>query len=222
MSRGKQLTAQDRQDIARSQDSVQDLAERYGCGISTIYRAKGRKTHRKAAAGISWKYSQEQIELAMSQYALDHGNAKRACENLRETLPELTASTLVGWINSEPQRYEKIRTEVVPTIHGRIANHHEDIAVKAAAATESYVERALAVMGDIAPRDMPGAARNLATVLAITTDKAALLRGKPTVIEERRDVGEILSALERMGVTVKSPVLEDTVEGTIVETLEGG
>lgn len=70
---------------------------------------------------------------------------------------------------------------------------------KAGDTTARLMERVENESADIPARDLPGAIRNVATAAAISTDKALLLRGRPTQIVERGDAMTLLRKLSASG-----------------------
>jgi len=150
------------------------------------------------------------------EVALCGGNARRASRELEEKGLKIPRTTLQKWSQSQHvERYTELRREVMPRIHDRMARESEDLAIEYGEAERKTLERYLQVVPELKPAEAAGAARNMATSRGIATDKALLLRGRPSEITEHRNVGEIIRALKAKGATVTLPtggVLEGSAE----------
>jgi hypothetical protein len=75
----------------------------------------------------------------------------------------------------------------------------EDLALVITELERDTTERMKAELPHIPARDLPGALRNLTTSKALQYDKVANpIRGRPSVVVERRDVSELWKRLERL------------------------
>ena len=124
---------------------------------------------------------------------------------------KVARTTLRKWAtSSHVERYEKIRREVIPQIHDRMAQESEDLAGEYAVVERKVLERVEEELPNLKAGEAAGAARNLATSRAISADKALLLRGRPTEITEHRNPDELLRKLASSSVV-------DVVDGTATE-----
>jgi hypothetical protein len=124
---------------------------------------------------------------------------------------------------TQVERYLRLRAELVPRIHAKIAQECEDSAELAG----QLERRMLAKLGEdfekLPPRDQPGAIRNVATVKVINVDNAALLRGQPAeIVEHRRDVGELWAEFAAMFPSVVNGTAEEITEAEIVIGADAG
>lgn len=159
----------------------------------------------KALAGHArgGSYSEEETERGLLAVALAAGNTRRAARQLKAQGYPIPRGTLSKWITStHPERYEHVRRAVLPRIREALAIEAEDLAREYAEAERLTLEKFRAELPNLRPHEAASALRNLATSRGISTDKANVLRERPAQITERRDVGELLAALARMGVRV--------------------
>lgn len=136
-------------------------------------------------------YNEEELERGLVELALAAGNSRLASRTTG-----IPPKTLENWARTiHPERYERIQADIVPRLHARIAANAERNALDAMEAQQLALEitRRQLANGDI--KDASGATRNLATTAGIMTDKAALLRGRPTAIIEQRSPDEILNSM---------------------------
>jgi hypothetical protein len=89
---------------------------------------------------------------------------------------------------------------VLPRIHAKLAAEAEDPAREYALAERATLERCYKELPKLGAHEAAGAARNLATSRGISTDKANLLRSRPTAIVEHRSAEEILRKWAALGV----------------------
>lgn len=167
------------------------------------------------------KYTPEEIERGLAELAICGGNTRRASRQLRPAGLKVPASTLQSWMERyHTQRYERLRTELVPRIHAKIAQECEDLAQREAEMANQVLERMEKRLPEIPTRELPGALRNLDVGKGVNVDKALGMRGRPTVIVERRDISEHLLVLKELGVLKSTDLPGFDVEGTAVEEEE--
>jgi hypothetical protein len=169
-------------------------------------------------------YTEEQIDRALTEVALCGGNTHHAARNLKAAGMPVPRRTLRTWVErTQVERYLRLRAELVPRIHAKIAQECEDSAELAG----QLERRMLAKLGEdfekLPPRDQPGAIRNVATVKGINVDKAALLRGQPTeIVEHRRDVGELWAEFAAMFPSVVNGTAEEITDAGLVHGADSG
>lgn len=164
---------------------------------------------------VKRSYTEEEQERGLLELALCAGNVRLASK--KTGIPHQTLENWKSHTNTE--RYERIQADIVPRLHARLAAEAERNALDAMDAQQLAlaVTRQQLANGDI--KDASGATRNLATTAGIMTDKAALLRGRPTAIIEQRSPDEILNSmaakLQRLtGQAIDAHVVEESDEIT--------
>jgi hypothetical protein len=160
------------------------------------------------------RYSQEEIDVALSVLAFHCGNARKASEALEAQGRRVPESTLKLWRSDlYADRYRQIEEEELPRRYGRTAERFESIVESATGLEEALLEKQARELDDLPTRDVPGALRNVATAKAINVDKSLLLRGRPTEITATADVTELLKGLsQRYGgvVSVAAELVDET------------
>jgi len=153
-------------------------------------------------------YTEEEIERGLVAVALAAGNTRLAARQLKAQGVSIPRGTLQTWTaRVYAERYEFVRRAVLPRIREAMAVETEDLARAYAEAERLTLEKFREELPNLRAHEAASALRNLATGRGISTDKANVLRDRPAQITEHRDVGEILSALRRLGVHVEPPGL---------------
>ena len=157
------------------------------------------------------KYSPEEIERGLYALARVNGNTQRASRELKEQGQGIPESTLRLWkAKTHADRYARIREEVIPTIYQRHADKfHELVAIESNIA-EQIARELESKIDQLDPRDLATALRNLEVSKSLNFDKASIADGRPTVITEKRDLGDIVRALKAKGIEVE--VIEGEAE----------
>jgi hypothetical protein len=156
-----------------------------------------------AGKRLAPRFSEEEIDLGLATVALFSGNTRRASAALKEHGLKVSQATLYKWkAHRYVERYDEIYKRGLPLRDARTAQRFEEITEAAADATQRLIDRTDQALheNEIPARDLPGAARNMATAAAISVDKALLMRGRPTQIVERQDAAPLLRKLEALGV----------------------
>lgn len=165
-------------------------------------------------------YSDQDVERALQARAITSSASEAAhvlSESFELTIPPRTISEWVA--NSHRDRYEQIRAEIAPKIHMAVASEMEDIAVSIVQVQRDAVERVKAELPKMDGKDAALALKSLSAAGAAATDKALLLRGRPTQITGHDNPSDVYAALKRLGytITVEGP---ETVESTAEEVEE--
>lgn len=166
-------------------------------------------------------HSQEEVDAALAALALCSGNAERASRELAATGLVIQARTLRRWLTTQHrERYHEIREQLVPRIHARIAAVHEDLAQQAGVVEQQVLSSLLEKVwnDELSASDLHQAVRNLAVSTGVHSDKAALMRNKPTVIVEHRSAADIARELAEL----RPDVLVFEGEAELVETETDG
>lgn len=154
-------------------------------------------------------YLEADYERGLLALALCAGSVRKASKQTG-----IPFKTLDRWKVRLADRYEQIQADVVPRLHAQLAAEAEAAAFDAMDAQRLALELTRTQLNTGEIKDASTATRNLATVAGIMTDKAALLRGRPTAIIEQRNTDEILNSmaakLQRLtGQTINSTAIDD-------------
>lgn len=115
------------------------------------------------------------------------------------------------------ERLQKRREELAPVIEARLAADMLDNATLASDVTRLAIEKTRDMLESGRVLDPSRVARDLSQVATQAVDKRLALQGRPTKIVEHRDIGEIVRALEGMGVVQAEPAIDSTaIEETSV------
>lgn len=154
-------------------------------------------------------YDTETVERALWALALHAGSPQQASEALAEQGISIAKQTLHRWKTQHAERYEQVRKEASSQIADRIASEAEAFML-AAAETERLALRKLhEQIENDQIKDVSSALRNITTSKALNNDKiASPLRGRPSVVVERRTADEALKRLERLAASVDSSAEE--------------
>lgn len=145
------------------------------------------------------RHSKQDRTVALTAYVLAHENSEQASRDLAASGElEVRGSTIREWLKKYPDELAEVQTQVAPRLEEEQAKRLDRVAVAAVDVLAEQIERAKATVGDLTARDLPGAARNSATVAAILTDKSFMLRQKPTVFVQH-DYETGIKKLQRMG-----------------------
>jgi hypothetical protein len=152
------------------------------------------------------RYSDEEIDRGLVALALHAGNRRAASEALAREGVEIPQDTLRHWLERKRDRYDELRTELLPRIRERIAQQSEDLA-------QAYAEKELELLAGLKdepmkPSDRASVIRNLSTSRGISVDKAMAMRGMPTQIVEHRTADHTWAKLKEMGLVVDSTAEE--------------
>lgn len=110
----------------------------------------------------------------------------------------------------EHERFEKRREELAPVREGIFANDLLDNASRAAKIIGIAMDQTQELLEAGKVQDPARVARDLSQVATQAIDKRLAVQGRPTQIVENRDVGQILRALQGMGVvSIESSAEED-------------
>ena len=168
------------------------------------------------------RYSSSEVDRGLVALALCDGSSRRAEKLLADQGERISESTLRRWREDQyADRYLELRAKALPRLNALAADRHAELATRASELNLRMLDRLDDVYEQIEPRDLPGAARNVATVAGIHEDKRALRDGQaigphsPT-----RSVADILHSLQ-----ATAPGLFDekgTLKLTRTESVEVG
>ncbi len=144
-------------------------------------------------------YTEEEIDRGLTELALCGGNARRASRQLAQRGYHFRHPTLYKWLTLHADRYEAVRREILPRIREVIATQSEDLAREYGFTEAELLERLREKMDELKPDQLGNTIRNVATSRGIATDKANVMRDRPTEIREVRSADDILRSGRRWG-----------------------
>lgn len=165
-------------------------------------------------------YDEETRERALHRLAINGGNCRRTSRELKAQGINISDKALGAWMNTRHRdRYMVIREETKETIAEHIAADAEQLAVQIAEAEQLALTATINAIqtGDLDPKELSGALRNLTTSKALQIDKiASPLRGRPTTIHEHRNPTEIIAKLNQLapGLVIDSTAKDITDSNT--------
>jgi hypothetical protein len=124
------------------------------------------------------KYSVEDIDRGLCAVAYFNGSTRKASTALAEQGIKIPRSTLRNWLSIHEDRYEKLRADLLPRIHERVAEKHLELADAQIDASWEFLKQLMKEKDNIPPRDLSTALRNTDVGSAVHTDKALALRGQ--------------------------------------------
>lgn len=162
------------------------------------------------------RHDEQEIELGLTVLALSAGNCGRAARRLKqEHGVAIHRVTLSRWRDAYASRYEEVRLERAPQIQERIAAATEEVALRGAELTMATLHEYEQHIGELTPRELSSAARDMSVITGVAVDKTLHSRERPIVARTRetRDIGEIIRSLESLGVLheIEPPVLDAEV-----------
>jgi hypothetical protein len=167
-------------------------------------------------------YTDEQIELALCAIAYSNGNTGRAARELKAAGLKIDPKTLWSWSRKQYiDRYERVRSEVLPKVREKAAETHREIAERQLGVLGKMTDRLEKEVGEIPAKDLPKGVQSVATSAAINVDKAQLLGGGPTHRIER-SASEILRSLKAKGMEFLDAEVVSEEDLTDPRSLEGG
>jgi hypothetical protein len=156
-------------------------------------------------------YSPETIDAALLALAYTR-RSKEAREQLElaGVSPLPTARTIARWGIEFSGRLAELTEKHGAEIERHSISQYQTIVTKAAAVTDMLVEKTgeAAERGELAPKDLANAAKSMATVVGIITDKILIVQGKPTSIIGHKSGEEALRTLARK----YAPPVDSTAE----------
>ena len=151
-------------------------------------------------------YGDEQIELALIAVAYSNGNTRKASGELKSAGLKIPHKTLWRWSREQHvQRYEQVRTKVLPPLRARAAENFRDIAARQASAAAKMTDRLEKEVDQIDAKDLPKGVQAVTTAAAISVDKAEKLDDQPTQIIQHSP-SDILRALKGKGLEIDGEV----------------
>jgi maltooligosyltrehalose synthase len=161
------------------------------------------------------KYDPQSLETALQVLAANAGNSVSARQQLLERDIDVPESTLKYWRNhAHADRYAELLNTIAPKLEQAAAHTALGITLAASTLELDLIEglREAHHNGDLSPKDMANALRNVSTTRGISTEKYLLLTGRPTSVTEHRDTGELMRALASLNpnLVIESTATDDT------------
>ena len=150
------------------------------------------------------KYSAEEIERGLVLLALESGNVGRTRKLLKEEWGKAPDANTIGrWLERYRDHYAEIRQRVAPELKLKMAEVHADLAARLADLEHRTIDELDKELTELSPKDKANLLRNAAVSSGIHIDKSQLLSGGATAIIERRELPELLRALQAKGVVIE-------------------
>jgi hypothetical protein len=125
------------------------------------------------------------------------GSSREASRQLKTQGLTVPSRTIRGWVAKHPDRVERLQRELAPRVAERVAARSEQVALASLDAQAEAIEQARKRISELDADKASATARNLAVVGGISMDKlSGPLRGRPSVIIERREPEDLLRQLE--------------------------
>lgn len=163
-------------------------------------QAVGNQEDAMTRAMTKEPYTEASKERALTFMAMAAGNSARASRELAAVGHHIPDRTIREWAGQDPERYERICTDVHTRLHHKMAAESEAIVAKASAVQHAYLDRMVAEVAEIPSKDLPKAFQSTAVATGIHTDKARLLRDEATTIVDDRTSAEVMRKLTALGV----------------------
>lgn len=162
---------------------------------------KGRyATSKKGRKGLA-NFTEEEIQRGLLELAICGGSGAEAARRLKDQgHPRLTRQRLRDFARRYADRYAALRDQYVQQVFDRIATESEDLAIAYADAERQFLAIAVEKKHEMSSGQAAGAAQRMAVSKGINIDKASIVRGRPTQVVQRQDMGELVAFLERAGV----------------------
>jgi len=153
------------------------------------------------------RYSPEEIERGLAALVIA-GSSIEASKAVG-----ISDSTLREWKMLYPDQYTRLQKDLEPKIVDKIAGEAESIVLRLAALQHAYIDEMITTLPQLKPGELPGAARNIATVSALYVDKhSSPLRERPSHVQPTTDHDGNVRKLAR--------ILGIDVEGTATEIVD--
>lgn len=167
------------------------------------------------------RYTEEEIERGLLVLALNAGRPRKAADQLAAQFDmPIDEATLRYWRDkTHTERYAALASEAQAKVRERAAAQFERVVFAATDTELDILDQFNAALqaGEIPAKELPGAARNIATVKGINADKAALARNQPTQVVEIRGAEELYAAMRGLGVDVIDSTTEDIEDAEVVD-----
>jgi hypothetical protein len=145
------------------------------------------------------QHSQDDIERGLLVLALTGGNTAEAARTLAALDPPLKVnrSTLSTWRTKHSKRYAEISAERVAELETIVLQQVREAIVQAGILQGKVLGNLIAKVddGDLDAKDLANVLKSAGVTLGINVEKMLLLTNRPTVIAEKRDVGELIASL---------------------------
>lgn len=160
-------------------------------------------------------YTEFDIERGLRAVVTCNGNCNRASKLLNARGTPIGRQVLRMWmVRDHPERYEQIRSELIPQVQAAMAEEHMELAKLEMDVSRKLSERLRENADDIEVKNLPAASKAMSVSAAVHTDKARELNERPTVRVEF-DVTGILKELRTLGVDFGREVAQELQAETL-------
>lgn len=159
---------------------------------------------------LARKYTPAEVDRALLAYAVE-GNFTRSTHVLKATGLDVPRSTLRHWVNDlYRERYIELSNEHAPQFLETQKARLREVLAESAEATLEGIRASRSILTKLDPRDRAGAARNLATVHGIASDKLAALENRPVaVMDHNLNADDLLRKIQSYGIDWKPEPITD-------------
>lgn len=144
-------------------------------------------------------------ELARTAIAA-YPTLERAKEYMESQNYNLSMPALETVQRNQVEKIAEIRKDLAPQREGRLADDLLSTAEEAQEVTRTAVSKARRLLEEGRVPDPARMARDLQQITTQAVDKRLALQGRPTQITEKRNVDELVRALESLGVAQQADV----------------
>lgn len=163
------------------------------------------------------RYTEQERERGLLALAVHGGSYAKASRYLTETGHTMSPDTLKGFKRNFPDRYHQIMKDAAPKVREIIAAEAEALALKLTEVEWEALHKTQESLPSLDPRDLGRTLQYLTKSKSTQIEKAALLRGMPTEIHEKRSPDEIFNSIrQKLG-----DVIDSSAEELPVPEIEG-
>lgn len=159
-------------------------------------------------------YTMEDVELTLRVLALNGGNYSRTSLILDEEHGlAIHSQTIQKWATvSFTNRYIEVISELKERIGERLSAKLSDVAIQGAEVQEKLIGRLDDRIDDLAPKELPGAIRNMAQANSMSIEKMQLLRGQATDRVQHMKPEEIVEELKSLDIDLPEEAVEEIID----------
>jgi hypothetical protein len=145
---------------------------------------------------MSQRYSDTDIDTALIALILS-GSSGQAIKALKAQGLTVPARTLRDWSVKHADRMERLQRDLAPRVAEIVAARAEGIALRIGDVEEALIDKIVGKLADMTADQAAQALRNVTTSKALQYDRISNpVRGRPSLIVERRDPQELLRAID--------------------------
>lgn len=169
------------------------------------------------------EHTLEDVELSLRVLAYNGSNYSRSSIQLKDEFGiDVHSQTLRRWANTHfPRKYALIQKDLDKEIGDKLSGRLTDVALKGTELQDELLDDLNEQKGELEPREIAIALRNVSQAVVPAIEKSQLLRGKPERRTEVKDSDQLIAKLVQLGV-VKNPEALDIEDAIVVDSTESG